>query len=475
MFTTICFLSCAVSLGQATDRADWQLTPQLSPGLELVYAGSYVEQSLIPNVQHHRQFAIEANVLVLDGGAKDWQAAIMTTLRSQDDGKKHDKKDWPASVRLEMTRIDFHGRLRDGAKKLVAIPIQGPPSVETGFLVPAPLIKVGRNSSWQVAEDGAPAQIWQVAGVESCGGITCIKIVGEQQSNDWAQPRADQSAWRRRDTIWLHPQLNVAQKVERVIERREPARDLPTSRSIVRYELESRLRYPGISFEDRRKEVLKVNGFQGDARPLLQQPGLHRGQIDSLIQRVSFHLDRQPGTQATPYRVAALHLKATLEKAQRGEIAVPIAPEAPLRVSRALDIGERVTDFSLSGLTEDKSTRLQDYKGKPILVFFYNPATSLGQEIIRYIKHLSERDSGRFHIMAMAVSNDADFVRKQHKDMKLAFPILDGNGMRLIFGAEQTPRFVVVDSDAIVRYTQTGWGLHVPIEMEDALGRCLKK
>ena len=65
MITSIYLLSCALTLGQATDRTEWQLSPQLAPGLELTYTGECLEESLIPNVQHQRLYRFETHVLVL--------------------------------------------------------------------------------------------------------------------------------------------------------------------------------------------------------------------------------------------------------------------------------------------------------------------------------------------------------------------------------------------------------------------------
>jgi peroxiredoxin len=476
MITSICLLSCVLTLAQPMDRADWQLTPQLTPGLELVYTGMYLEESLIPNAQHQRRYRLESNTLVLDHAVKDWHVAIMTTLSLQDIRLPFEKKEGPTSVRLELAKIDLQGRARNSAKKLMEVPLKGPPTVEFGYVVPAPLVKVGRNSTWEVGDEARPTQRWQIVGTESCGGVTCIKVVGVQQSSDWGRPRADQESWQRRDTVWIHPQLFVAQKVERVIEHCAPARDLPTYRTIVKYELQSRLKYPGLEFENRRKEVLKVSKFHEDLQPLLRQPAVYRSQIDSMIQRVSQHLEHQPATQGSPYRKAVLHIKGELEKARKGEIRVGYMPDEPLpQAATALGIGERVSDFIVSSLTEEKTLQLKNLQGKPILVFFYNPATALGKEVISHAKQLSEKHAGKLGIMAMAVTNDAELVRLQHKDMKLSFPILDGNGLRLTFGADQTPRFVVVDSNGLVRLAQTGWGFQTPYEIDEALERWLTK
>ena len=340
MITSICLLSCALTLGQATDRTEWQLSPQLAPGLELTYTGEYLEESLIPNVQHQRLYRFETNVLVLETGVKDWQVSIMTALSLVDPRQAANKKNGPTSVRLELARIDLQGRTHKSDKTLLEIPRKGPPTLETGFLVPTPLLKLKRGSTWDVGEEGQSAQRWQIVGTESLAGVTCIKIVGVQQSGNWGRPRADQSAWQRRDTVWLHPTLHVAQKVERTIEHCAPARDLPTHRTIVRYELQTQLNYPKLAFQERRLEVVKASKFHQDVQPLLDQPIAHRAQIDSMLRQVSFHLEHQPATQTTPYRKAVVHIKAVLEKAQKGEVAVAYPAEEPLPLpGKALVIG----------------------------------------------------------------------------------------------------------------------------------------
>jgi hypothetical protein len=47
--------------------------------------------------------------------------------------------------------------------------------------------------------------------------------------------------------------------------------------------------------------------------------------------------------------------------------------------------------------------------------------------------------------------------------------------MRVTFGAVETPRFVVLDGDGVVRLAETGWGFHTPHEIAEMLQRCQKK
>lgn len=469
MLTSICLLSCALTLGQPIDRTERHLTPAFVPGLELEYLGAYIEESLIPHAQYQRHYRLEANLLVLDVGVKSWQAALMTTLRYQDAKQSSDAKAGvPSSVRLEIAKVDWQGRIHDSDKKILTPAVLGPPTLECGFLLTTPQAKIGNMALWDVNEAGLPTQRWQGMGTESVHGITCIKFVGVQQSPDWDLPRADSSAWRKRDTIWLHPLLLVAQRVERVIEYREPAREVATRRAIVRYDLDRHIKYPARFLEERKQEIERAAKFAEEANPLLQHPGGKQQQIDTLLNRVAFHVDRY---QATPYRASVLHLKTLLVSAKKGESpVVPTASVTPEAVIQVAAVGHRAPDFSVSKLDGTGTERLRNHAGKPVLIFFYNPATALGKEVLRYVKTLNDRNAGKMDVLAMAVTRDAELALKQHKEMLLPFPILDGIGMRQLLGATDTPCFVVVDAQGIIRLAQTGWGFQTPSEIESTLG-----
>src|SRR5438874_2372588 len=80
--------------------------------------------------------------------------------------------------------------------------------------------------------------------------------------------RGDSTAWQRRDTVWLSPQLGIAYRVERIIEQRDPLRKEPTHRSVMRYDLDSRLTYPGKLFDDRVHEIRQTRKFWDEAVPM---------------------------------------------------------------------------------------------------------------------------------------------------------------------------------------------------------------
>lgn len=477
MATSVCLLACALTLGQGADRGDWQLAPRLSPGLELVYAGSYVEESLIPNVRYQRQYRLGACVLVLEERDKAWNVAVLTTLTPR--AARNDKQSpagktapsAPASVRLELARVDAQGRVRSAAGKTLPLALFGPPTAELGFLVQAPTGRVGRNFTWEMPEEGRSPCAWTVLGTEAVNGITCVKVQREQTSDDWKFPRADRAAWHRRDILWLSPKLFVAQKVERIIERRDPARQQPTQRATVRYELESRLRYPGRLLEERRAEIAQVGRFTAEARPWLRLPVPHRAEIDGLLRRIARYAEHH---EATPYRPALAQLKTRLEAAQRGESPPEENPEeAPAAPVRSAEVGRRVPDFVVSGLTGSESDRLYRHLGRPVLVIFCNPQTPTSKEALLFAKRLAE--ARQLDVLALAVTGDAETAKKQHRALALPFPLLDGRGLRRSFGVEATPRLVLLDGEAVVRAALTGWGYETPTTLTEALSRCRSK
>ena len=94
---------------------------------------------------------------------------------------------------------------------------------------------------------------------------------------------------------------------------------------------------------------------------------------------------------------------------------------------------------------------------------------------LQFAKVLQQKQGGNIGVLALAVSADVEFVRRQHADMKLPFPILDGNGLHVTFAVEATPRLLVLDGEGIVRAAYTGWGPQIPGEVEAEIGNWLPR
>lgn len=476
MVKSICMLACSVALGQLVERGDWHLAAQLPRGQELVYTGTYLEEILAPNVKHQKMYRLETRLFVLDSAKQHNEVAIMTALTDMDGrpapvGAGAKSGPPPVSVRCELAHLDNQGRLRSLDNKAIELPVYGPATLEFGFVPEVPLTPVRKNEQWDVRAEGRPVRTWQAVGTEAYAGVTCVKLIAAQQSNDWDAPRADHMAWRRKDVVWLAPQMNVALKVERTIERRAPAHTAPTQRATVRYELDSKLRYLGKMFDDQQREIMTLRKCQEEATPLLKQPVLYRAQIETVLRRLNYHLDHQP---ETPYRKAALHFKQALETARRGEVPVDTPPEEPVAIVRTVGVGERMPDFAITSLTDRQAIRLQKLLGQPTLIVFYNPATAMGRDVLVFARDLCGKQSDKLHVLAMALTSDTAAALKQHKELQLPFPVLDGNALRLTLAVEHTPRFVLLDADGVIRWESTGWGLQVPDEIGRELKNCRK-
>ncbi len=472
MVANLCLLTCALLTGQATDRPEWQLLPRLARGQELVYRGSLVEETLDHAIQFSRSYRVETRVFVLQTSAQGMEVAFLTILKLRP-GRSERGDDAPSSVRLEQARVDLQGRIVADAGVSLAVPVEGPTTVECGAFVEWPRGPVRLEQSWAVTEEGRPLRTWRVLGTEAINGIRCLKLEGLQQSDDWEQPRADHSAWRRRDLVWLTPRLGAAQRVERTWERREPARREPTQRTVMRYDLESSIPFPGQLYEDRRQEIQQARTLAETAAPLLPNPARYSPQTwDALLAKLTQHLDTHP---PTPYREAVLQVKRRVEAARRGEVPPTMASAEAAMPPLVAALGQRAPDFLATNLLTGVSARLRHWQGRPVVMVFYHPASSTATDLLRFAQDLQEAHRQEAGVVGLSVSDDAKQVRQQQMELGLTFPILAGKGLRQTFTVEATPKLIVLDADGVVRIQLVGWGQETPEAVTHELLRWLRK
>lgn len=472
MIATVCLISCALCPAQPASGAEWLLIPRLSRGQELVYRGTVTEESIGRGVQTARTYRLQARLFVLDSSPQGSEVALFTTLKQR--AAKSDANDLglgnadPGSVRLETAQFGPQGRLMAESTTALLVPMTGPPTIEWGAIIEAPKTRVMSNQKWEVIEEGRPARTWTVSGTEMMNGTRFVKLIGTQQSADWEQPRADRSAWRRQDIVWMSPQLGVAVKVERTIEHREPARREPSQRITASYDLDNNLVYPGELFEDRCREIAQFRAFFSTAEPLWREPAKYQQKsFEALLAKINYHLENRP---PTPYRDAVLLVKRRVEAARNGQTPPVSLPEAASRPTVAT-VGQLAPDFVTTGLTNKQPVRLQRLLGRPILMVFYNPMSRTAEDLLRFAQGIHDKNGTEVTVLAMAVSEDADAVMKQYGDLKLSFPVLLGKSLRFSYAVESTPKLVVLDAEGMVRGAYIGWGREIPIAVADDLKR----
>jgi peroxiredoxin len=474
MVSTLILVGCALGPAQARalaeGHADWIIRPQLSPGHEFVYTGSYKEDAT-GQVEHSRSYQLEMRVLVLDAPRPEVPVAVLTVLRSHDAGpgvRTSPGHDAPvSSTRLERGSVDQRGLLRSEVNVLV--PLDGPPTLEVGTFLELPGERLSLEQSWFAAEPGRPVRTWRVVGADQAGGTICVKVVGDQKTDDWDRTARDHVAWRRQDTVWLAPRAGLAYRVERIIEKREPGHDEVVQRSRLRYDLESTVAYTGQFLDERRREVTQALAFAAAAAPLLPAPARHGPELSALDGKIAFHLEHEA---PTPYREAILQVRRSVEAARRGEAMVTVSADLPAE-SGVATRGEPAPDFVAPDLRTRGSINLKRSLGKPVLLVFFNPRSTTLEQLLHFAQWLLDAYPQRITVMGLAISENVPLVRERVDRLSLSFPLLDGTGLRRSYAVEATPKMVLLDAAGVVRGSYVGWGNEVPLEVVEELKRWL--
>ncbi|HEV3255989.1 MAG TPA: redoxin domain-containing protein [Gemmataceae bacterium] len=476
MVTTLCLFTCALATAQAGSDTEWLLVPRLSRGQELVYSGSFTEEFVAKGVQCHASYGLENRVFVLETQAQGVDVALFTVLKFQETRARVAGEatagPQPWSVRLELAHVDLQGKVTAAAGAPLPVPLEGPATVECGVFVEMPHSRAGPGKSWDVAEDDRPPRTWRAAGTEAVNGTRCLKLVGVQQSPDWDRGRADQTAWRRQDTVWLTPGTGIACRVERIVEQREPARQEATQRSVTRYDLKESLVYPGQLCEDRSREIKQARTFMEMAEPLLREPGRYEPRhYEALLARIAFHLDNRP---ATPYREAVRQVQRRLDAVRRGEPAPASLPDPPAPSASVAAQGQPAPDFVAPDLQGREPARLNRLRGRPVLLIFFSPKSLRAEQVLRFGQAVAETYGARVAVLGLAMSDDTESVRKLWDEQRLTYPPLSGQGLRLTFDVSSTPKFIVLDGDGVVRSSYVGWGVEIPHGITEELRHWLR-
>lgn len=462
MLTTLLLGSWVRGLGQGGDRSEWQIVPRWTRGQELIYRGSVREQSAGGGVQFNNAWKLETRAFVLDMQNVDAQVAFLTRLVAQRPTNA-DKKDpqTEAALRLDVADIDGLGRMTVGKGPAPGVTLDGPTAWEWGFVVPSPPGAIMIGKSWTVQEPGQPERKYRLDGEEIIGSTTCLRVVMDQQSSDWDQPRADTTAWRRRDTLWVMPRLGIAYRVKREIQRREPAHREPTYLLVTEYDMDSSLEYKGHFFEERRREVLETKQFEDNRRSLVAQQLPPRA-YEALLTRMDLYIQKAP---PTPFRDALLRVRERVAANQRGE---RDTPETPAPVAQRLTIGRPAPDFVVQDFDKQSTLPLRTWRGKPLLMVFYQPGGGTAGLVLRFAQRLADQHHD-LTVVGFCTNDDVATVKRVAAELSLTFPTLPGKSLLQSYEVAATPRIVLLDADGIVRGKHLGWGPEVAPTLDEEL------
>src|SRR5262249_37224325 len=186
------------------------------------------------------------------------------------------------------------------------------------------------------------------------------------------------------------------------IEVRDPAQIEATQKSVWRAELESSLQYPGPLSEGRRQEIQQARTLFETVMPLLHDPVRNANAIQGVLNKIAQHVQQQP---PTPYREAIFQVKRRIEAARRGEAVLP--PVVRTSLTKAGQPGQTAADFVVPDYTRKGSARLSDWKGKTIVLVFYQPGSPTTGPLLRFAQQLSQRVPDQLAVVGLAVGGEA--------------------------------------------------------------------
>lgn len=415
---------------------------RLQRGQEWVYRGECEETARGDGVNKRRAWRIESRVFVLEATESGAEIALFTVVHdaSQPDNAR------PASVRLMVTTVSLHGRVADD------IPL---PLGSVAPLDPVAFIELGGGTEWHAADGDRPLRHWKCDGdvPNPDGGGRSLKLVGLQQTPRFEEI-TEARAWRRRESVWLDPKRLTVQRLERVIEQRDPGAAVAFTRVSTRFQLDSSVTYPSRLEAELRSEILTA--WQA------QRVGGGAKAQDLAARKLLRHLKTQA---PSPYREAVMSAQRELDAARRGEIR-PVAAETTL--ARPIALGEPAPEAMVADPATGSLVRIGSLPGRVAVLLFFRPDSP---SAVASLRAAAAVRTGSVAVAALCVTGDLDQARSRMRAAGVDLRLLDGREAADKFGAKSTPRFVVIDTAGVVRELLDGYGTEVPEVVRRAVAR----
>ncbi|HMP60576.1 MAG TPA: hypothetical protein PKD86_14610, partial [Gemmatales bacterium] len=352
-------------------REAWTVAPTWTVGRELVYRGQVRDQNQGRGVHFAKEYALKVRALVLDVDDDGWaHLAGCTRLQQTQQTTAADA----VSLVLDQAQVDGLGRSRAAeGNALPPVHPEGPNSREWGFLFELPAATIKLKQTWTLHGPGQPPRQATVQGPVTLGSVPCLLVQVGQQSDDWDQPRADSTAWRVVERLWIGLRNGLMQRVERVIERRAPAHREVTQRITTEYELESQLRYDGLFLEDRRRDIALTLDVQEQLRALRRDTArAGAAPFQTLVARIDASSKQHP---ATPYREVLIRLRSQAVAGSQNRLPPPVALEGGPAAPVGLAVGRPAPEFAVRALEGQSTLTLRACRGKPTLLAFVQPVS----------------------------------------------------------------------------------------------------
>lgn len=443
----------------------------LEKGLETRWTGTFTEASFRPGVRAIRTYEVDVRLLVLNKDDQGHDVALFSRVFL----KPELKSTQPPSgvVRLELARVDRRGRVvvmpsaadydnpDPKARPWPLVKLQGLPFHEAGMFVPLPETetkwKVG--ATWNHEEPDRPTTTWKITDQDSFRSQSAWKVIGSQKTTHYYTDRIRQAEWRREDRLTVLPNLGVAARIERIVERREPDADEIAFRSVLNLEQQGRITYSGRLFEERRDEAINAAAFTAVLDRLLADGGRKGPQpFETLIKRIHNYEADHVGSDSVPYREALIAVRRRADSAARGNLPPAQAPEEkPASATEPLTIGTAIPDIVLKPLGTGTETTLHKLKGRTVVLAYFQPSAPSAAGVLKLAQSMHMQAKTDAVIVPLVIGESGP-AKTLHAETKLTVPLFDGNAVYKTHGLDATPVFIIVDAQGIVRNITRGWG-----------------
>lgn len=475
MFVAL-FVASLLSAGQ--DVGGWKLTPQYAVGQEIVYKGRILERSADGGeVAFEQPYEFETTLLVVDFVKADkLEFGCFTVVRPPDPNLRRIKltEDTVRSVHFDSVSVDRvnHARWMKGDAE-VALPPNGIVPWELGCFLEVPREVVSIGSKWVVRPEGQPIIRCQVVGSEPMLSTNCVKVIADQESQNWTAESVSVTAWNNRTVLWIDPRSGVVQRVERTFRHRNSG-DSSTGRTILtEYERTSDLRYHGPILQERVADFRAALAAQTklEAADVSGSSSKREQEYKKICQQLKIVLDRE---HMTPYRPALLYLHDKLSDAP-AMVARDQANSGAIRLSgySSGQVGRKARSFVVHDVENDKSVTLKSLDGTAVLLVFIDPNSELSKEAMLTAQRAASVNE-EAQLILVTKTSGAESVEALTKEIRKQFPgrymIATGQGLDSSYGVKALPHLIYIDAEGVLRGNYVGVGPELEIQLREAMG-----
>lgn len=455
-------------------------SPRLLRGDELVYTGVVEEASERVGNRFRKWHDLEVRLFVLETYTGYADCALMTRLRPRPDpvvggavtqvtGTDFSREPHPASIHIELARVDVRGRVLalnptpgpppipigpgTDAKPLAPLSIDTPPDLEIGLFVPLPTKPATVGTTWEMPDRNRPPVIWTAKGEALWNGGRCVEVNAVQQTDAWDRPEVSVTGWKRTDRILTNSSDGYACTVERKIEKRQGNAVIGWIE--VKYELQPSTRYTGARYLDVRREAEMAYALSTELRPLLVKKTAVV-EFQARLVKIDAFLKDHP---QAGFREAVEAMRRRYAAAARGE-APPISSLRQPELARTEPprLGQPAPDFVVPFVNAAGQFRLSAVRNKPAVLVFYKPDSETSVATLHVVETLHKKFREQATITALAIGVGPEEANRQCENLKLTIPILDGTAVRSTYAVQTYPRFYVVDATGTLTWQFDGYG-----------------